>query len=225
MTPAAAAKTAGHLEREQVARERASALAPHVPKIIIQVMASDLPGLDVQRDGVPVGKSQWGTPIPADPGEHRIVATAPGRRAWEKVLTVAIDQAVAVVVPTFDSTPTARPGEAGEGFGTQRVLALVAGGIGVVGLAVGTAFGLSSVSKHDEAEQHCSGSACRDQVGVDLRAQALRAGNASTVGFILGAAGLAGGATLWLTAKSDSTTGLRPGIGVGFGTLVVTQSW
>ena len=127
--------------------------------------------------------------------------------------------------PGLDPLPMAAPSEPSEGLGTHRTLALVAGGVGVAGLAVGAVFGLSSISKHDEAEHHCSGSICRDEQGVELRAQATRAGNASTAAFLVGAAGLVGGAALWLTAKPDATTGARPAIGVGLGTVVVTQRW
>src|SRR5439155_4931174 len=104
-----------------------------------------------------------------------------------------------VTVPGLDPLPMAAPSEPSEGLGTHRTLALVAGGVGVAGLAVGAVFGLSSISKHDEAEHHCSGSICRDEQGVELRAQATRAGNASTAAFLVGAAGLVGGAALWLT--------------------------
>lgn len=108
--------------------------------------------------------------------------------------------------PTADQTPSS-----GGGLGTQRTLALVAGGLGVVGVGVGTAFGLVSKSKHDQAASHCNGSLCRDQTGVDLKSQARSAGNISTVGFIVGGVGLAAGVTLWLTAGPKHTeVGLAP---------------
>jgi hypothetical protein len=223
---AATARTAGHLEREQVARERAAALALRLPKIVVQVPA-EVTGLEIRRDGALVGKAQWGMQIPADRGQHRVVATAPGRKGWETSVTLASDaESVAVVVPMLEPTTHATPDtQTHGGLGAHRVAALVAGGVGVAGLVAGTAFGFSSISKHDEAERHCSGLVCRDQQGVDLRAAAMRAGNLSTVGFIVGAVGLAGGATLWLTAKTEPTTGARPAIGVGLGTVVVAASF
>jgi hypothetical protein len=42
-----------------------------------------------------------------------------------------------------------------QGIGMQRVLALVAGGVGVAGVAVGTVLGLESMSKHDDALKAC----------------------------------------------------------------------
>jgi len=160
--------------------------------------------------------------MPVDPGQHRVVATAPRSRSWETVVTVTSDaDTIAVVVPELEPSR----GVSSDGIGTHRVLAIVSGAVGVAGLVAGTAFGLDSKSKHDEAERSCSGTTCRDQAGVDLRTKAVRAGNLSTVGFVVGALGLAGGAALWLTAKSDATTGVRSRIGVGLGTLELTGTW
>jgi hypothetical protein len=220
---AATARAAGHLEREQVAKERAAGLALRLPKIVIQVPA-EVAGLEIKRDGMLVGKPQWGVPIPADRGQHRVVASAPGRKGWDAVVTVASDaESVPVIVPMLEPIAHTPVPETSGGLGPHRVSALVAGGVGVAGLVMGTAFGLRSISKHNEAERHCDGAVCRDQEGVDLRAQAMRAGNLATVGFIVDAVGLVSGAALWLTAKSDSTTGARPAIGVGLGTIVVAH--
>ena len=107
-------------------------------------------------------------------------------------------------------------------LGAQRVAALLTGAVGVAGLVAGTAFGLASQSKGSEADDHCAGSMCRDQAGVDLRADAKRAGNLSTAGFIVGALGLAGGAALWFTASDHAG---RARIGVGFGSVALTGTW
>jgi hypothetical protein len=227
---AAAAKVGGHLEREHVAKERASALAQRLPKIAIQVEGGDVAGLEIRRDGAIVGSPQWGMAIPTDPGKHPIVATAPGRTSWESVVTVRDGENISVTVPALVAVGTATAvapsaPERTSSFGTQRTLALVAGGVGVAGLTFGSVFGLVSKSKHDEANAHCNGSVCRDQLGVDLRGEATRTGNLSTAGFVLGALGLAGGAALWLTATSDVTSGSAPRVGVGVGSIVVTKAW
>jgi hypothetical protein len=226
---AAAAKVGGHADRERVARERASSLSQRLAKISIHVLSSEVGGLEIKRDGAVVGNAQWGMPIPTDPGRHQIVATAPGKKPWETVITVKDADTVPVIVPLLEPTraEAASVGADQErsSFGTQRVLALAAGGVGLAGLAFGSAFGVVSKSKHDEANEHCSGAVCRDQRGVDLRNEAMRAGNVSTVGFVVGALGLAGGTALWLTAKDDARSGSAPSVGVGVGSIVVTQRW
>lgn len=240
---ASAAKAAGQADRESGARERAARLASRISKIVINVPGADrTPGIEIKRNGALVGSAQWGLAVPADQGVHTISASAPGRRPWEtKVLlkgggvtaTVAVPDlpsgsanaplvaAAPVVAPPADKPATDQPST--RGLGTQRALALVAGGVGVVGLGFGTVFGLQSKSRRDDADVYCTGGDCFDQKGVDLRSQALSAGNLATVGFVVGVAGLAGGAILWFTAKPS--TAHAAGVGVGPGTVTLRGVW
>lgn len=89
--------------------------------------------------------------------------------------------------------------------------------MGLAGLTVGTIFGLQSKSKHDSAADYCddASNVCTDREGVSLRSDAIHAGNISTVGFIVGAAGIAGAAVLWFTAKPTEAS--APAVGFGFG--------
>lgn len=203
------ARADGNQEGIRISQERAAALAPKLSKLVINVTGQPAPGLEVKRDGTPVGQAQWGTPIPADPGKHSIVASAPGRATFETEVTLtepgSTEQAT---IPELAPAPAAAapghgdqaPSEGKGGLTTQHYLAIGAGVVGVAGVAVGTIFGLQAMSKHDDADKHCDGSACRDQEGVDLRADARSAGNISTIGFIVGGVGLAGGVALWFTA-------------------------
>jgi len=75
------------------------------------------------------------------------------------------------------------------------------------------------------AAAHCDGADCRDQQGVDSKAEAKSAGNVSTAAFVLGAADLAAGATLWLTAGSKSGSGSGAQVGLGPGSIVVRGTW
>jgi hypothetical protein len=103
---AASARAAGQPEREKRARERAAVLEPRLNRLSITV-AAEVPALEVQRDGVPVQKALWGTPVPLDPGDHNVVAAAPGKKAWSKL--VHLDPAdltpVSVVVPALEDAP------------------------------------------------------------------------------------------------------------------------
>jgi hypothetical protein len=104
------------------------------------------------------------------------------------------------------AAPSSQPSapEAAHGLGPQKTLAIVAGGAGVVGLAVGTIFGLKMSSEWSQAQTDC-GTGC----GPNAPAQAERndahsAGNVATVAFIAGGALVAAGAVLWLTAPSGN---------------------
>jgi len=223
---AAAAAASGNLQREKEARARAATLRPTVSELVVEVSAEAkaISGLEVTRDGERVGPAQWGLPIPADAGEHRIAASAPGREPWQSVIVVkgpggkftatvpvlAVPGAAAPVSaePTAPIAPSDTPqaSQQGRGLGTQRTIALVAGGVGVAGVVVGSIFGLKSKSDHDEAEKYCDGSQCTDARGVTAGDSAHSAGNVSTIAMIVGGVGLAAGVTLWFTAPKASTT-------------------
>jgi hypothetical protein len=75
------ANKAKQVEREKLARTRARALEPRLPKVVI-ALSSSPEGLEVRRDGIVVDAADWGQAIPVDPGSHRITATAPGKVRW-----------------------------------------------------------------------------------------------------------------------------------------------
>jgi len=234
---AASAAVAGNKERERGARDRAAALAPKVSKLTVEVPAdARVEGLTVTRDGVDVGPAQWGVPIPTDAGKHELVAKAPGYSDWRSNVELGAGGAVnTVTVPklTAAETPAVAPVSAAAaappeqsapaetapaesksgGLGGQRIVALVAGGVGLAGVAVGTIFGLQAMSKHDTAKKTCDDTACTTQDGVDAGNDAHQAGTISTIGMIVGGVGLAAGVTLWLTAPKSSSTqvGVWPG--------------
>lgn len=239
---AAAAAASGNLQREKEARARAAALRPALPTLVVEVSAEAkaIAGLEVSRDGTPISSAQWGLPIPADAGEHRIAASAPGRESWQSVVIVkgkggifsttvpvlapiAAQAPVAVnPQPVVPPTTPAEPARAGGGLGTQRTVALAAGGVGVAGVIVGSIFGLMSKSDHDEAEKYCDGSQCTDQRGVSAGNSAYTAGNVSTVAMIVGGVGIAAGITLWFTAPKSSASAA---LAIGPGTLRLRGSF
>ena len=79
---------------------------------------------------------------------------------------------------------------------------------GIVGLAVGSVFGLQAKSKNDDALQpaNCPTSKLCNPSGLQLTDDAKSAATVSTVAFAAGGAALVGGVVLWLTAPKASTT-------------------
>src|SRR5205823_5132509 len=94
--------------------------------------------------------------------------------------------------PGSVTTQPAREGSDGSG---QRTAGIVIAGVGVVGLAVGTVFGLTAVSKNNEAKRLCPGTAptCASSEGVNDNDSAKTDGTISTVAMIAGGAALVGG--------------------------------
>jgi hypothetical protein len=106
---AGASKAANQLDREKVARQAAAALEPKLSRLTITVSKSAPPDIEVKRDGAAVGKAQWGTAIPVDPGEHKIAATAPGKKPWESTITVDKQGTKTVEVPALEAGAGAGP--------------------------------------------------------------------------------------------------------------------
>jgi hypothetical protein len=234
-------------------RERLTTLEKSLPNLVIVVADSEPPTLEVRQDGAVVGKAGWGSPIPVDPGEHKITASVPGAKPREVALSVPDKgQTLTVNLPPIEylpattgtppksselpapgaaqqSTPT--PDEARPWFSShQRTIGLVVGGVGVVGLGVGSAFGLTAKSTYDKSNPHCSGDHC-DATGHDFRQSAFSKAEVSNIAFGVGAAALVGGVVLFLTApkahagESSPVTAFIPVIGPKAALLSVQRSF
>jgi hypothetical protein len=234
--------------RAQKIRDRLASIEKTLSNLVIVVADSEPATLEVRQDGAVVGKAGWGTPIPVDPGEHEITATAPNAKPREVTTTVAGNGQTATVnlppieyLPTQTTTP---PGSAAlppqpavattpeappsEGPSQRKLVALVVGGVGVVGVGVGAAFGLMVKPTYDKSAAHCNGNNC-DATGHDDRQSAFSKAEVSDIAFGVGAAALVGGAILWLTAPKDhadeKAATLTPVIGPNLAFVSVRRSW
>lgn len=210
------AKASAQADREKRARDRANKLDAKLSRLTINV-ASPTKGLEVKRDGTAIGEGQFGAAVAVDPGSHVIEANAPGKKPFQKTLDVAPAAQETVVIPALEDAAATEPKIPGEPppkdtSSWQKPAAYVAAGVGVVALGVSTVLILSARSAMKDSEPHCVGNAC-DRDGTELRDTAVSRGNLSTVFFVVGLVGLAGGAALYLTAPSDSAprVGIRPG--------------
>jgi hypothetical protein len=226
---AAGTRAVGQGAREQAARQRAEALAPKLSHLVIAVPTNHARGLVVKKDGVVVGAMQWGIAIPVDPGPHTLQMTAPGRKAWDSSIVVLPDGlTMAIPVPNLamadgsstpatedtsggtepaagDETeghPPAREPQGG-GLGVQGTAAVALAGVGALGLIVGTAAGLVSISKHNESDNGCMNNVCSAPAGA-ARDGAISAGNWSTAAFTVGVIAGAAGVVLWLTRPAPA---------------------
>jgi hypothetical protein len=95
-------------ERETAAQEHITALEKRLVKLNI-VVKDDVPSLEIRRDGSVVGRAQWGTAVPVDPGTHAIDARADKKKpAHIDVATGAEGSTVDVVIPPLvDDTSAA----------------------------------------------------------------------------------------------------------------------
>jgi serine/threonine-protein kinase len=106
----------------------------------------------------------------------------------------------------------------------MKTAGLIVGGVGIVGLGVGSVFALMAINKNSDSKQFCDPqdvNSC-SQDGVTLRDDARAAGNIATAGFIVGGVALAAGVALVLLAPSSSkSTAIAPLVSPNAGGLVV----
>jgi hypothetical protein len=226
----------GKPQHESVARARAEKLQAHLTTLTIAAPASPPPGLEVTRDAIVVGRPQWGTAVPVDPGTYTIRAAAPGRAPWSAVTVVAPDAAaITVKIPDLEpqrapdataigataadsSGPAAASSGAARGSG-QRVGAWIVGGAGLAAIGTGVALAFAAKASYDDTGDHCRGTYCDDE-GRRIRNDARDQGNVATILAAAGGAALVAGATLWLTAPSRSSVRVGVGVTPGGGVLV-----
>jgi hypothetical protein len=74
----------GQESRQKLAAERAKNLEPGLVRLSVVVAPTNesLLGFEVRNDGIPIPAAQFGSAIPVDPGDHRIEASAPGKRMY-----------------------------------------------------------------------------------------------------------------------------------------------
>jgi serine/threonine-protein kinase len=236
----AGARAKGNKEREAEAARRAAALAPRLPKLAIVVPpAVRVSGFEVRRDGSLVGEAQFGLSLPLDQGAHEIVANAPGRKTFSTTVRIETEAAaVSVEVPPLEKAPDAAPAAAkGFTWGTQRILGVGLGAVGLVGIGVATGFTVRMTGLNGDSLAHCQAADTTkcDLTGVSLRNQAFDASHVATGTVIAGSALLASGVVFFLTAheapdkkKPDAPVArarVLPLAGPGLGGVVLQGVW
>lgn len=231
----------GDIRKECLARvDEVNAQIPTIVFLPKDASGADLTAVRVTMDGEVLAERLEGTALSIDPGQHTFTFEVAGKPPTTKTLVIVEGQkdrreVVAMKAIAAPSAPTVAPvamegqpprGDGtrttDSGLGTQQVLAIVAAGIGVVGLGAGSAFGLMTLSKRNDAQSQCPGQ-CTTESGVSAWSSAATAGNVSTAAFTVGGVGLAGAALLWWTAPRSSAG--APQVGVGPGTFQVKGSW
>jgi hypothetical protein len=131
--------------------------------------------------------------------------------------------------PSHAQPADASPQSAATG-GTERVLAYVAGGLGVAGLVTGGLIMQKGNSQNEDAKKICASAEndCPDADIVEhtnLTDSAKNNFNRSYIAFGVGGALLATGVVLLLTAPSESDTGTTTGLNVRLGFSGAGLEW
>lgn len=220
----ATAKRDGRTDRQQLAEQHIAALDPVLAHVSVVVApATVVDGLTVQLSGTALPRAAWQTAVPVDPGPVAVSASAPGYEPWSKHLEAKPGDNLRLEVPPLERSPTGKGSSSkavepvrNTGSDTRRTLAYVSGAVGVVGVGVGSYFGLHALSKRHESDAQCPNGSCTQQ-GVDLNDAALRSATYSNVGFAVGVIGLGLGAYFFFSSEhagSEPSSAQRRSISV-----------
>jgi serine/threonine-protein kinase len=227
------ARGANQADRARTAQTRAQKLEPELAYLTVNVADAKIEGLVVRRGGAVVLPDLYGVAAPVDPGLVEIEAGAPNRRRYTTQVKIGPRAKEVVSVPILEMEPGAEPPPVAPVAGgtaavpaetpTQQpndpprsdsapaskpdhTLAYIVGGVGIVGIGVGSYFGLRAMSKNSDAEEFCNDqNVCNDQRGIDLTQEAKDAALISNIGFAVGGAALATGIVLFITAPGGDT--------------------
>lgn len=222
------------------------------PTLVLDVKSragDDLTDVKVTMDGELFATKLDGTALPVNPGQHTFGFEAQGFEPLSKVFVlketekgrreriVLRPSVSAAATPTTES-PSPLPDlppttdQSSSGFGAQRWLGVITGGVGVAGIAVGSVFGLMASSQWSAQQSACgSPTNCPNHSGaVADHSNVTTDGTISTWTFIGGGVLLAAGAALFLTAPSHSASPssalvVSPGVGPGLAAVELTGSF
>jgi hypothetical protein len=208
-------------DRERAARDRAMLVEPKLTRVTITAKDAVI---EVKKDGVVLDEGSLGTAIPVDPGNHVIEARARGKKAYVHPFVVTDEaQQLRIAIPALgpgdgkDDPPLPPPvvkeppkkepprkeppPPPPEKRSPLRTVGVVVAGAGVVGVGVGTFFGLRAMSKWNDSKKTCDATGC-DAAGYVSGTDAKGAGTVSTIGFVAGGALLVGGAVMFFVSPS-----------------------
>jgi hypothetical protein len=166
-----------------------------------------------------------GQSLPLDPGTHTFRFEAPDGTAVEQSVVVnegVKNQVVSAVLGPVPPPPSGPPAGGGASPSPLRTVGFVVGGVGIAGLVFGGVMGAITLS--DKGSAHCASGLCDPGTADGIKRNAAL----SDVGWIAGAALLAGGAALVLFAPAGrSKTALRiaPTFAAGGGQVVAGGAW
>jgi hypothetical protein len=168
---------------------------------------------------IPVESWKEGVPLELEPvGDYVLIIKAKGKKSWSWKKRVAISdgcQQFRVAIPALaPESPSLPPPPPPSGFTVRQVL--WGGGLGLVGagaitLSVASGLGIQALIKNSESNSdgHCDDNDVCDEVGFELREEALTWAKRSNGPLIAGCTALALGGGLLITWKLTESPSAR----------------
>lgn len=173
-------------------------------------VTSPEPGAKLTIGGVEVPQDRWGKPFPATPGNVEVRLEAPSKPAATQSVTAAAGETKDVSI-AFTAADTGGGdtggGSTSGGMSGMRIGSFVAAGVGVAGFALFAIEGSMSKSTYDDLQKTCGGPCPADRADDIDKGKTQQ--TLANVGLVVGAVGIAAGATLFVLSlrggkKSDA---------------------
>jgi hypothetical protein len=227
--------THDRLNRGPVARRKVSELAPKVPRLRVRLLPGAPANTVIRRDDIELGAGALDVSFPVDAGARVVVVTAPGRVAKTYSVSLAPGESVVLEVepgaplPTPGSrAPMAPPGPAAAQDRRAALdpvapahakplsgapslgMAYVAGSIAIVGLGLGSIFGVEAITKWVSAKNDCGSGCVAGSLPRTEKTDATTDATVADVAFAVAGVALVG-AVVSLIAARKTPTALREG--------------
>ena len=197
------AHATGKKGREDTAREKLAELKPKLSYLVVEPKDADA---IVKVDDEPVAHEDWAF-VPVDVGDHKVEATAQGKKLWTATVSMpaGANQKVDVAIPALIviQGQTQFVTVTKETNTTKRTLGFAIAGIGVVGVAGAVVTGLIALNDKSTADSDCKPQ-CATQNGRDAVSQGKVMLPINAVAWGVGIVGLGVGTFLILTSGKKS---------------------
>jgi len=205
-------------EAVAAARQEGRLLLGRIPTLTLKLegVSAEDADLRVAINGSAITPAQLGQARRLNPGKYRVVGSLGSERTDEASAVLQAGQHLIVVLDLTDPSVAATVKRTGAGSnegrdstasGSTPLIAYVAGGVGLAGIGVGVVTGLMANAKHADAVTECTQGRCVEGSDGPATVDAFRTlRTASTVSYGIGAAGVAAGVVLWLTASDAPET-------------------
>ena len=216
-------------EAQNEGKKRLNALLSRVPSVLVRPHGPPADKVSATIDDRPFDLAAP-TAMRLDPGEHTIKVTAEGYQPFSKTVNLPARGGAVVVDAQLEPldaagekaapepAPATAPIAPAQPTGKRsRVPAIIAFGVGGAGIAVGAITGALFLGRLGDLKDRCPKNRCSAADQDDIDSTGLL-GNISTIGFGVGAAGIAAGVVLLVVTKSPKQPvagRVQPWIGVG----------
>jgi len=209
----AEAATSGekYAQTGETAKVERDELNPKIALVSANVTTAEL-GATLTIGGKEVPQDRWGKPFPAMPGSVDVRLEAPGKTPATQSVSAAAGESKDVSIG-FAAAPTdnvEQPGGGGSKMNGMRIGAFAAAGVGVAGFITFAVAGSMSNSTFDKLKENCGSGPCPQSFAGDVDKGKTQQ-TVANVGLIVGAVGVAAGATLFvLSLRGKKTESEQP---------------